>query len=80
MAYIDPEFWEKIVVNLIGNAFKYTLEGEISVKMDVKDGYIHLSVQDTGVGIPAADIDKVFDRFHRANVCASRSPLRLGGL
>ncbi|VDB99941.1 unnamed protein product [Peniophora sp. CBMAI 1063] len=67
VAYIDPEFWEKIVVNLIGNAFKYTLEGEISVKLDVKDGYIHLTVQDTGVGIPAADIDKVFDRFHRAN-------------
>ncbi|KZV71818.1 hypothetical protein PENSPDRAFT_650380 [Peniophora sp. CONT] len=67
VAYIDPEFWEKIVVNLIGNAFKYTLEGEISVKLDVKDGYVHLSVQDTGVGVPAGDIDKVFDRFHRAN-------------
>ena len=72
LVYIDPDFWEKIVVNLIGNAFKYTLEGEITVKIDVKDGQVLFSVQDTGVGIPAADIEKVFDRFHRANVRAPR--------
>ena len=66
-AYEGYSFWEKIVFNLIGNAFKYTMSGKISVSMKVQDGCVHFSVCDTGVGIPPSDIDKVFDRFHRVN-------------
>ena len=66
-SYAFDSFWEKIVFNLIGNAFKYTMAGEISVIMELRDGCMHFSVRDTGVGIPPSDIDKVFDRFHRVN-------------
>ena len=64
-AFVDRDMWEKVVLNLMSNAFKFTLEGEIEVKLRLEGAHFVLVVRDTGVGIPAADIDKVFDRFHR---------------
>ncbi|KAF8324461.1 uncharacterized protein EI90DRAFT_3129926 [Cantharellus anzutake] len=58
IAYVDPELWEKVVFNLIGNAFKYTLEGSIIVKVEFDSGCAMFSVRDTGVGIPSQDLDK----------------------
>ncbi|KAL1672325.1 hypothetical protein EV122DRAFT_271710 [Schizophyllum commune] len=72
LCYIDAQFWEKIVFNLIGNAFKYTMSGTITVMVSFDDHEATLSVQDTGIGIPAADLDKIFNRFHRV-ACVSRS-------
>ncbi|KAI5119585.1 hypothetical protein M0805_006470 [Coniferiporia weirii] len=66
-SYIDPDFWEKIVFNLIGNAFKYTLRGSIQVMLEYDDDHAYFHVKDTGVGIPESDINKVFDRFHRVD-------------
>ncbi|KAG8961506.1 hypothetical protein FRC03_005304 [Tulasnella sp. 419] len=63
--YIDVDFWEKIVFNLIGNAFKYTMAGTIYVTTRYTKTHFEFTVRDTGVGIPAEDLDKVFDRFHR---------------
>ena len=63
--YVDREMWEKIVLNLLSNAFKFTFEGEIAVVVRTHDGRVDLSVSDTGVGIPAADLPRVFERFHR---------------
>jgi len=66
--------WEKIVLNLISNAFKYSKEGVITIKIKEVDNKIQLSVSDTGVGIPANHIEKIFDRFHRVENIQGRSP------
>jgi signal transduction histidine kinase len=65
--YVDREMWERIVLNLVSNAFKYTLAGSITVGVDVSpDGQAAvLTVRDTGIGIPEAELPHIFDRFHR---------------
>ncbi|PPQ31286.1 hypothetical protein CCS01_17590 [Rhodopila globiformis] len=65
--YADPEMWERIVLNLVSNAFKYTLSGAITVAMEASaDGRAAvLTVRDTGTGIPEAELPRIFDRFHR---------------
>jgi signal transduction histidine kinase/DNA-binding response OmpR family regulator len=64
--YVDPNMWERVVLNLISNAFKYTLEGSIEVVVrSVAGAGVELLVADTGVGIPAAELPHIFDRFHR---------------
>lgn len=72
VCYIDPDFWEKIVFNIIGNAFKYTFEGSITVRVRYTDTHAMFSVEDTGVGIPPEDLPKIFQRFHRVQA-TSRS-------
>ncbi len=72
-AYVDPGMWEKIVLNLISNAFKHTFQGEIAVRLRPSGEYAELSVSDTGVGISAADQERLFDRFHRVRGAQSRS-------
>ncbi len=64
-AYVDHDMWEKIVLNLVSNAFKYTLQGEIEVRLDVADDCARLTVRDTGVGISAEELPRMFERFHR---------------
>ncbi len=64
-AYVDRDMWEKIVLNLVSNAFKFTLHGEIEVRLEGVDGHARLSVRDTGVGIPPEELPRVFERFHR---------------
>ncbi|MBY6265509.1 response regulator [Azospirillum sp. 412522] len=63
--WIDRDLWEKIVLNLISNAFKYTLRGEVAVTLEAVRGAAVLKVRDTGIGIPEAELTRVFDRFHR---------------
>src|SRR5579859_7691507 len=72
-AYVDQEMWEKIVLNLISNAFKFTLEGGIEVRLREGDGDFRLTVQDTGSGIPEDELPQVFERFHRVRGARSRS-------
>src|SRR6185437_5548694 len=71
--YVDREMWEKIVLNLMSNAFKHTFQGVITVRLETADGGVRLSVKDTGVGIPAEEIPKLFERFHRLKGAASRT-------
>ena len=71
--HLDPEMWEKIVLNLLSNAFKFTLKGKIAVQLTHGAEGISLAITDTGSGIPAADIPRVFERFHRVRSTASRS-------
>ncbi len=73
--YIDPEMWEKIILNLLSNAFKFTFDGAITVEVGVSQDMqlAQVSVRDTGVGIPDSEIPKLFERFHRVEGQRSRS-------
>lgn len=71
--YLDEEMWEKIVLNLLSNAFKFTFEGKISVQIRMLADAAELRVSDTGVGISKEDQGKIFDRFHRVPQSRSRS-------
>jgi len=72
-AYVDREMWEKIVLNLLSNAFKFTFEGEIEVCLREVDGKAELSVRDTGTGIPDEEIPHIFKRFHRVQSARGRT-------
>lgn len=72
-AYVDREMWEKIVLNLISNAFKFTFEGEIAVLLRQRSGMIELRIRDTGLGIPPEAIPHLFERFYRVHPMRSRT-------
>ena len=61
---VNREMWEKIVLNLVANAFKFTIEGTIEVRLRVHDGAVRLSVRDTGAGIAESDLPHLFHHFH----------------
>jgi PAS domain S-box-containing protein len=71
--FVDGELWEKIVFNLLSNAFKYTLEGTIRVVLQALPGAVELRVEDTGIGIPQTDLPHVFERFHRVESARGRT-------
>ncbi|MEY8018256.1 SpoIIE family protein phosphatase [Mycobacterium servetii] len=72
-ADVDPGMWETIVLNLLSNAVKYTLRGSISVGVRAEAGCCVVAVRDTGVGIGADDLDRLFERFYRADTARGRS-------
>ncbi len=65
--FVDRDMWEKIVLNLLSNAFKFTFTGEVTVTMAAaKDGLgAELVIADTGIGISEAELPRLFERFHR---------------
>ena len=71
--YVDREMWEKIVLNLLSNAFKFTWEGEITVALRWADEHVELEVRDTGTGIPAEAMPHLFERFHRVEGARGRT-------
>ena len=62
---IDREMWEKIVLNLLSNALKYTFEGNVSLHLTQTSGNALMTVSDTGTGIPQTELPRLFERFHR---------------
>lgn len=71
--FVDPVQWEKIVFNLMSNAFKFTFRGAITVALRCQHGRVDLSVRDTGTGIPAHELEHLFERFHRVRGARGRS-------
>jgi signal transduction histidine kinase len=71
--YLDREMWEKIVLNLLSNAFKFTFVGGIEVSVREQEGEAHVTVRDTGTGIAADQLGRIFDRFHRVEGARSRT-------
>lgn len=71
--YVDRDMWEKIVLNLLSNAFKHTFAGKIEVRLRWLGDHVELSVSDTGVGIPQAQLPLLFERFHRVPNAKSRT-------
>ncbi len=71
--YIDLQMWEKIVFNLLSNAFKFTLTGTITVRLQPNHNTVNLIVEDTGIGIPEAEISHLFERFHQVKGLQGRN-------
>jgi PAS domain S-box-containing protein len=71
--FVDPDMWEKIVLNLLSNALKFTIEGEVTVAVDKVERNVRLTVRDTGTGIPEDSLPHLFDRFHRIEGARGRT-------
>ncbi|WP_437288408.1 ATP-binding protein [Sorangium sp. So ce406] len=71
--YVDHDMWEKIVLNLLSNALKFTFEGTIAVALRPHDDRVELTVRDTGTGIPEHELAHLFRRFHRVQGARSRT-------
>jgi PAS domain S-box-containing protein len=71
--HVDRDMWEKIVLNLLSNAFKHTFTGSITVTLQLVDEQVELSVADTGIGIASDQLPRLFERFHRVQGVRSRT-------
>ena len=72
-ACADPDAWERIVSNLISNALKFTPSGEIRVSTSLDGSEVRLTVADSGIGIAADELDRIFSRFYRSPDQAARA-------
>lgn len=73
LIYIDPDLWDKIVFNLLSNAFKFTFTGTIKIQQQWINHQVVLTVQDTGIGIAPKELSRLFERFYRVANVKSRS-------
>jgi signal transduction histidine kinase len=71
--FIDSDMWERIVLNLLSNALKFTFEGSIGVAVRWRGDHAEVEVRDTGTGVPAHELPHLFERFHRVQGAKSRS-------
>ncbi|GGY57791.1 SpoIIE family protein phosphatase [Streptomyces xanthochromogenes] len=71
--FVDRSMWEKVVLNLLSNALKFTFDGSIRVAVGVEDGMAVVTVDDTGIGVAAREMPRLFERFHRIENARSRS-------
>jgi len=73
LVHLDREVWEKVVLNLLSNAFKFTLKGSVTVELRARAMGAELIVRDTGMGIPEAELSRIFERFHRVRNSEART-------
>jgi PAS domain S-box-containing protein len=71
--FVDHDMWEKIVLNLLSNALKFTFEGTVTLTLSRREQALALTVSDTGTGIPEAELPSLFQRFHRVHNARART-------
>ena len=71
--YLDRGMWEKVVLNLLSNALKFTFDGSVRIAVRAEGGQAVVTVADTGIGVPAREMPRLFERFHRIENTRSRS-------
>jgi len=72
-AYVDPTALRQVLTNLVENAVRYTTAGEVVVRSERAPGGVWLHVRDTGIGIPAEHLGRIFERFYRVDPARSRA-------
>jgi PAS domain S-box-containing protein len=70
---IDRDLWERVILNLMSNAFKFTLEGRVTVRVREAQDRVEVVISDTGIGISAEELPHIFERFHRVSGANGRS-------
>lgn len=70
---LDRDMWEKIVFNLLSNAFKYTPSGRITLRLARRDDSLRLTVSDTGIGVAPEETTRIFERFYRSHYAVGRT-------
>ncbi|MDR7269982.1 PAS domain S-box-containing protein [Pelomonas saccharophila] len=71
--YVDRDHWERILLNLLSNALKYTLQGEVSVRVGSEEGWAIVEVEDSGIGVAPQELPRLFERFHRVENVQART-------
>ncbi|WP_237555205.1 MULTISPECIES: SpoIIE family protein phosphatase [unclassified Streptomyces] len=71
--YLDRQMWEKVMLNLLSNALKFTFDGTIGVSVAQEDGRAVVRVSDTGIGVAGEEMPRLFERFHRVRSVRARS-------
>lgn len=71
--FVDRGMWERVVLNLLSNALKFTFAGEVVVSLRAEGQSVRLLVRDTGIGIPPDELEHVFERFHRGKHFGGRT-------
>jgi signal transduction histidine kinase/ActR/RegA family two-component response regulator len=71
--YVNRDMWGKIVLNLLSNAFKFTPKGKIEVSLKAKKKSVQLLIRDTGIGIAAKNLSRIFERFVRVEAPGGRT-------
>jgi signal transduction histidine kinase len=78
LAYIDRDMWEKIILNLLSNALKFTITGQVGIRVRTVGESFELEVTDTGCGIKPADLPRIFNRFAAIEAPRTRTVERTG--
>lgn len=76
--FVARDMWEQIVLNLLSNAFKFTFEGEVALRLSCEGPVVRLTARDTGVGIPAEALPHLFERFYRVPNARARTHEGMG--